>query len=339
VACLRVAAKHWPYGRERLWASRVGPRLVASIEAPSGGDWQTEAVTFTSTRLTVVTITSPGSAGRFVVKVPCTAEGAERMRRQVQVLAALHADPRLESLCRVLPRCVGNGTVDGRRYWVEQGLPGIPASSIVRGHSRREALLGTAAGLIGSLHGRTREQTVIDKGLVEQWVNAPLRQLEAIPAGHCRRRRLLDTVQRLRAELAGALAGRTVGTSWIHGDFWPGNLLATQPGPQITGVVDWDCAAPRQLPLHDLLHLYVYSRRLARGDELGDIIVRALHQGVGEAIGVPAGQAEVWLDGIPQRPAVLLYWLRHVMLFIDSEGHHDNPRWLRANVERVLANV
>jgi aminoglycoside phosphotransferase (APT) family kinase protein len=130
-----------------------------------------------------------------------------------------------------------------------------------------------------------------------------------------------------------------VRTSWIHGDFWPGNLLSAQPGGLVTGVVDWDCASDQQLPLHDLLHLHVFTRRLTRGDELGHIVVRALRSGIGDALGVSAGEVATWLDGVPQRPAVLLYWLRHVLLFIDSESHRDKPYWLRANVEHVLVNI
>ena len=107
----------------------------------------------------------------------------------------------------------------------------------------------------------------------------------------------------------------------------------------MTGIVDWDQAAARQLPLHDLLHLHVLARRLARGDELGEIVVHALRHGIDRTLDVPADEAADWLDGIPPRPALLLYWLRHVLLFIDSEGDHDDPRWIRGNVERVLVNV
>jgi aminoglycoside phosphotransferase (APT) family kinase protein len=203
--------------------------------------------------------------------------------------------------------------------------------------ARRAVLLG-ATRVIGDLHARTCEQTLLDHAAVEAWVDAPLRRLAVFSATRPRRDRLLDAVRRMREELVVALAGRTVRTSWIHGDFWPGNLLAAPPGA-VTGVVDWDRAAARQLPLHDLLHLHVFSRRLARGDELGEVVVHALHCGIGEALDVPDAEVATWLDGIPQRSAVLLYWLRHILLFIDSEGDHESPRWLRGNVEHVLVNV
>jgi aminoglycoside phosphotransferase (APT) family kinase protein len=336
---LRDGFTGWLRRAERRWTAAVAPRLVAGVTAAGDAGWRTEALAFTSTSVAVATVTRPGATRSFVVKVPWTAEGAEGLRRQAAVLAMLRRDSRLPSLRPVLPRCVGQGEVEGRYYCVEEALPGVPANAIMLRRTGRAALLGAATRVIGDLHARTREQTLLGGAAVEAWVDAPVRRLEAFAATRPQRDRLLDAVWRLREELTATLVGRTVSTSWIHGDFWPGNLLAAPPGAQVTGVVDWDRAAARQLPLHDLLHLHVLARRLARGDELGDVVIRALRQGIDEALGVPAGEVAAWLDGIPQRPALLLYWLRHILLFIDSEGDHDNPRWLRGNVERVLVNV
>jgi aminoglycoside phosphotransferase (APT) family kinase protein len=218
----------------------------------------------------------------------------------------------------------------------------------MRGPRRRnDRILAQATRVIRELHTCTREEIRLDSATIGGWVHAPLRRVMALPTGKRAKGVLRDAAGRLRDELEAALAGRTVRASWIHGDFWPGNLLASGHGGDltgdvagdVTGVVDWDGASPRQLPLHDLLHLYVFSRRLTSGDELGDVVVRALRDGISEATGMPAGSIAAWLDGIPERTAVLLYWLRHVLLFIDTEGHHDNPRWIRANVQRVLTNV
>jgi aminoglycoside phosphotransferase (APT) family kinase protein len=324
---------------ERSWTAAIAPRLVAGLTATGDAGWRTEAVSFTSTSVAVATVTRPGSTRGYVVKVPWTAAGAEGLRRQAVVLAILQMDPRLTGLRPVLPRCVGQGTAEGRYYCVEEALPGFPASAIMLRRTRRTALLGMASRVIRDLHTRTREKTLLDRAAVEAWVDAPLRRLEAFAATRPQPDRLLDAVWRLRDELGAILLGRTVRTSWIHGDFWPGNLLAAPSGAHLTGVVDWDRAAARELPLHDLLHLHVFARRLARGDELGEVVVRALHHGIDQTVGVPADEVAAWLDGIPQRPALLLYWLRHILLLIDSEGDHDNPRWLRGNVERVLVNV
>jgi aminoglycoside phosphotransferase (APT) family kinase protein len=299
-----------------------------------GAGWRTERVAFTDTGLAMAIVSRPSTARRVIVKVPGTTEGVECLRRQATVLGALRADSRLEGWPGRLPRCLGQGEVDGRYYCVEEALPGTAVTATALRREGSHALLGAATDLIGDLHTRTARSRRLDTATVEAWVTRPLSRLNTLHGGRYARQGVLE---RIRADLGDALSGRAVRTCWIHGDFWPGNLLAS--GPALTGVVDWDRAAARQLPLHDLLHVHVLARRLAAGDQLGEVVARAVRRGVADAIGVPADVVAGWLDGIPQRPAVLLYWLRHVSLFIDSEGHGDNPRWLRGNVERVLDEV
>jgi aminoglycoside phosphotransferase (APT) family kinase protein len=329
----------WLHRKERRWTAAVAARLVADATSARDTGWRTKNVTFTSTSVAIATVIRSGSTTRYVVKVPWTAAGVEGLRRQAAVLATLRQEPRLPGLRPVLPQCVGHGTVEGRDYFVEEALPGVCASALMLRRPHRAAFLRAATTVIGDLHAHTREQAVLDRPALRPWVDAPLQRLEEFAITRPRPTQLVDAVGRLREELVAALTGRAVHLSWIHGDFWPGNLLAAPPSGQVTGVVDWDCAAPGQLPLHDLLHLHVLARRLAGGDELGDVVVRAMHHGIEQTLELPAGEVTAWLDTIPQRAALLLYWLRHVLLFIDSEGDHDKPRWLRDNVERVLVNV
>ena len=336
---LRDRLACWLHRPERSWTATVAPRLVAWATATDDALWRTEAVAFTSTSVAVATVRGREAGGRYMVKVPWTDLAVQGLRRQAEVLDLLWTNPRLPGMRSLLPYCAAQGEVDGRYYCVEGALRGVPANRMMLRRTQRAALLASAGRIIRDLHQRTRERTVLDWAAVTEWVDRPLLRLEGFVATHPRRDRLLDTVWRLREELAGALVGRTVHISWIHGDFWPGNVLANSPDGQVTGIVDWDRASARQLPLHDLLHLHVLARRLARGDELGEIVVEALRHGVDRTLDVPADEAADWLDGIPPRPALLLYWLRHMLLFIDSEGDHDDPRWIRGNVERVLANV
>jgi aminoglycoside phosphotransferase (APT) family kinase protein len=336
---LRDRLACWLHRPERSWTATVAPHLVAWATATDDTRWRTEHVAFTSTSVAVAMVQGRGTSGRYVVKVPWTVQAAEGLRRQAGVLDQLWTNPRLPGLRLLLPYCAAQGEVEGRYYCVEGALGGVPASGMMLRRTRRAALLASASRVIRDLHQRTRERTLLDRAAVAEWVDVPLRRLQEFAATHPRRGRFVDTIGRLREELVAALVGRTVHTSWIHGDYWPGNVLATSPDGKVTGIVDWDRSTPRQLPLHDLLHLHVLARRLARGDELGQIVVQALRHGIDRTLDVPAEEAADWLDGIPARPALLLYWLRHILLFIDSEGDHDDPRWIRGNIERVLVNV
>ena len=343
---LRTALRHagWGSTPRRSWVAAIAPRLVAAAEpvvreqrtavASHARDWFTETIRVTDTAVVVAIVRCRASGRRRVVKMPCTVEGADSLRRQAYTLAALHAEARLAGWLDVVPRHCTDGEIAGRHYWVEDAVPGTPVPGAALRTAGGGLIFAEAIRLIEDLHARTAAERTLDVTDVAEWVDRPLSLLETFYAGRPRHGAYLAVLRRLGAELAEDLAGRRVRTSWIHGDFWPGNLLVL--GSAVTGVVDWDRAGPHQLPLQDLLHLSFFVGRARDGCELGDVVVRSL-EGLEDAIGVPARQLDAWLGGVPHKSAVLLFWLRHISLYIGSEGHGDNRDWLRRNVHRVLA--
>lgn len=335
---LQLAAQ-WRHLPELRWAAGVAPRILAGFEGTAETEWRTEAVTRTGTSVTVAVVLHRSHNRRLVVKLPATVEGSESLKRQVRALSAIAHDPRLRDWEAVLPWTVHEGEVAGRYYCVEEAVPGEETARLIMRNGHASALLDASARLIEGLHSRTIQERRVDNAAIDAWVNRPLRRLERFAVGRRRRDELLVGVERLRNDLAGAFLGRTMRFSWIHGDFWPGNILAWSGTARITGIVDWDQAESQQLRLHDLLHLHLYTSRMRRAKELGDIVVEALTEGVPRVIGVPAGVVDAWTDGVACRSGLLLYWLRHVTLFLDSDGHRDNRYWLRNNVEKVLLHV
>jgi aminoglycoside phosphotransferase (APT) family kinase protein len=336
---LQLAAARWRHQPELRWITAVAPRVLADLEGTREDRWRTETVLWTGTSVAIAIVTHREHDRGFVVKIPATVEAAASLRRQVRVLSALADDPRLRDWEATLPLPVHEGEVAGHYYCVEAALPGEQSARVVRRGNHAGFLLDASARLIGGLHSRTAQERRVDGAAVEAWVDRPVQRLERFAVTRRRSHELLPSVERLKDYLSGSLPGRTARLSWIHGDFWSGNILASSQSGRITGLVDWDQATPQQLRLHDLLHLYLYARRLRSGEELGDIIVGALTVGLPAVIGVPAGLVDAWIDGMPSRSALLLYWLRHVTLFLDSDGHRDNRYWLRNNVERVLVHV
>jgi aminoglycoside phosphotransferase (APT) family kinase protein len=319
-------------GPARAWVRHTAPQIAAvTITDGVPGAWRSDRIVRTGTGVTVALLSRVSDGRRCVVKLPGIAEAIAALRRQDRVFADLHSDPRLAGWPGIPPHRLGNGEVAGHPYWVEDALPGTPVTVATL---RRPGLLAVATRLIGDLHDRTGQRRPLAEIKARSYVEDRIRRLTAHPWAGDRHRAVLS---RLDAEVTAALTGCTTRICWIHGDFWPGNLLAD--AGSVTGIVDWDQAAPGELPLHDLLHLHVLACRMRTGAELGELVVRCLHGGVAATFGIAGNQMNGWLDGVPERTAVLLYWLRHVSLFINSEGHGDNPRWLRANVERVLDHI
>jgi aminoglycoside phosphotransferase (APT) family kinase protein len=330
--------------RSRLADARaLVPRILAfeSCSLPRGALSAVVAhAQLTSTDVAVLMLAPIDEPPCMVIKMPMSAEAVRGMERETGALAALRGDGRLGAWRDLMPRPCTSGEVGAQPYRVDVALTGRPALDRVKHGAARERMLEMAAGTIQVLHRTTATTVLGDDGLARRWVDEPLDEL--LRHGG-RRRSLAPGLERVRAELHDALGGRALTAAWIHGDYWLGNLLFSDERSAPAGIVDWDRAAPLELPLHDLLHLLLYTRRLVSGEELGQIIRRQLCGGAWSA------QERRLLDrygawrhdgSLSDRHALLLYWLRHVALRARQEPQPAGYRyriWERRNVHPVLA--
>jgi hypothetical protein len=167
-----------------------------------------------------------------------------------------------------------------------------------------------------------------------RWVVEPLERVAALDGLSVAQR---ATAAALRERLNGELHGAEQRTSWIHGDYWPANVLLDSQGT-VRGIVDWDRAAPDELALHDVLHALLYARKLHLREPLGVVVARQLRAPDWS----PEEQralAAVLDDAaaVTSPSAVTLYWLRHVAENLRRDSAYaTNQGWLRGAVLPVL---
>jgi aminoglycoside phosphotransferase (APT) family kinase protein len=294
----------------------------------------------TGTRTTVVTLAAVDQPPCAVITMPMTAEGARGFAWEGDALVALHADGRLRDWRRLIPRPLATGSVLDQPYRVDSFVSGRRLGDRLADPACRGVAMEAAAETIHTLHEATASTVPAGADLVERWIDARLADLTRSGAG--RHPRFRSRASRLREELGDMVTRPSLTTSWIHGDYWPGNLLFSPDGSTVQGIVDWDAADPADLPMHDLMHLVLYTRRLISGRALGEIVreqlldptLSPLERGILDRY---AG----WLpDRRPShRHAVLMYWLRHVALHARQHGRATDWRyrlWERTNVHAVL---
>ena len=100
-----------------------------------------------------------------------------------------------------------------------------------------------------------------------------------------------------------------------------------------------------ELPAHDVLHLLLYTRRIATGGELGEMLSHQLsgaHWSPAERAVLEQQQTWYARSGLTERQMLLLYWLRHAAIHARQQGTSVGLRyrlWERRNVLPVLALV
>jgi hypothetical protein len=327
--------------RRRLGAARRAvPAVLAQVASTydPAASWVPAAGIWTGTGMAVFGMGS-GTDAAVLRMAP---GGQQRLQRELQVLQHLAGLSLPPALVRLMPRCLAAGSVGDYDYVVDAALPGRSAHLLV-GQPVWPELQAEAFAAADLLHRSTAREVLVDEPLLARWVEEPLAVVERISSrlpGAARQ----DRVALLRKTLRDGLVGRRVLASWVHGDFWPGNLLADESG--LSGIVDWDLAAPDELAVHDYLHLLLSCERDVSGLELGDIVCRLAAPG---HVWTPAEQAVLdacsWVfpDGPPTgRVLVLLHWLRHVAaVSVQQQSYvtHSVRVWEVRNVHRILRSL
>jgi aminoglycoside phosphotransferase (APT) family kinase protein len=292
-----------------------------------------------SAGVAVVKLARAGAPPSALLKLTASPEGKRALARETASLIALHADSRLGVWRELLPRPCAHGTIQGHDYRIDSVLTG---HAVTRPRAARASqLIREAAEKIAVLHEATATTVGGGPELAQRWVDAPLREL-LHRAGA--RPGLTARLELVGEELHDALDRGTFPATWIHGDYWLGNLLFG-PNPSLTGIVDWETAAPLELPLHDLLHLLLYSRRIATGGELGQMLCDQLswpRWSHAERAVLEGQRAWHGRGGLTERQVLLLYWLRHAGIHARQQGTCVGLRyrlWERRNVLPVLASL
>jgi hypothetical protein len=306
------------------------------IVPASDGDAALRGIALTSAGVAIMKLGRVGAPPCAILKVASTEEGRQLLERETAVLTALHADDRLADWRGLLPRPLAQGSLQGHCYRLDSVLAGLPVGTPKT--TVRPLLLSAAADTIAVLHKSTATTVAGSPDLVERWVDAPLRELSRHINGSRWLRYRLDV---LRDELYGAVGTGRLTVAWIHGDYWLGNLLFSDAHSP-TGIVDWEASAPLELPFHDVLHLVLYTRRLATRRQLGQMLYEQLRgRGLSAEERALLNRHWGWASDHPlsERQMILLYWLRHVAGHARQQGSAVGYRyrvWERRNVLPIL---
>jgi hypothetical protein len=144
-------------------------------------------------------------------------------------------------------------------------------------------------------------------------------------------------LRRLGERLEERLEGIVRGVA--HGDFHVDNLL-TREG-RLTGVFDWEQAAPEQPPLHDLFHLLAVDRAYRSGSTFADAyteyLLPLLRAGGDDRIRTLARAVGVEPDPATFELLATAGWLRRSAYQLETYSDRvARPVWLRENVAPVV---
>lgn len=313
------------------------PQLIQIAPAEN---WRIQHQIRTLSDMIILVIGPEKSLVTAVLQIPGSKAAITSIEREKKALSLLQQDTRLTHWRRILPRLLFEGRNRGRPYWIFERLDGV--NSLTEKHNKYRSLMELAAETVGALHQITAREVVVDDEFLDKWVFAPLGILRRSPLVYYRwrSRTLLD---RLGRRLADALIGQQLTVSWIHGDYWEGNILFSPDGQQINGILDWDQAQSDGLPALDLVSLLSAAYRMKEGKELGEILVEIYKQGAWQT-----DEQVIWEQALRRfdggtpglRDSLMLFWLHHESgMLLKSERYLFNPIWALGNYKYVVDHL
>jgi O-antigen/teichoic acid export membrane protein len=310
----------------------VPPSVRAeAVRAVKDAGWLPERRLVTVSDTAVLIVSDASRAA--VLKVAATERGMAALRREEEVLTLLAGDARLGSWRQMIPAVLDTFEFTGGRALLTNRLEGRDARELF---ARLDGC-DHAAAAIGPLHRLDTGRFPVDDELLERWVAEPTERLRRVVPAYTR---LQPEVSRVKSYLSDELSQRTLTMGWVHGDFYPGNVLVDANG-KVSGVVDTAQTQQRGLPVLDLAHWVLTLPGDGGPEQLGARVATRLDQ------------EQCWTDSetkfllqapgggeLSGRLVLLLTWLRHVdSNLVKSERYANNPIWLRRNVFPVLRKV
>lgn len=217
-------------------ATLASPTLASFIDEVGGRAACLALSRDPNAKLTILLFPPGTERPAYVAKLPTTEVAVRNVERETALLTAL-ASCQLAATSSTVPRVVARLEHRGWPVLVTTALPGrsmLAAYHSWRHTARRDAVAADLAAAGGWLSGLHRNSASGACGM-----ETPLDEVaEAIRVRFGRH----DTAADLAcvAGLRQRLAGFTVPTSVVHGDFWPGNLLVSNG--RVSGVIDWEMA-------------------------------------------------------------------------------------------------
>ncbi len=344
IAPSRRIMTSWRSKNQRAYVLNLLPEILRLIPAqkdyPLPETWTQLRHIPTVTDKQVTFIGSPGMIPVAVLKLTRTEQGLRSTLHEKEVLEELHSDPRLGGFKKMVPKVLIKGEVGNQVYLVEQILPGVTAYDFFRNCMRCAHIQAQAIARITEFHKATASFKEIGSSEMERWVGEPILAVQTSLASLSLLENYRPALDRLATRLYTAFSGCRLPLSWVHGDFFPANILVTPDGKEVTGFVDWELAQKESLPLLDLCLLLISTRMVVEKKEMG-AVVNAMSSGEKWT----RNESGFWMwanqqlgSGLPDRQAVvLLCWLHHIANNIMKSARYRSHRmWVFNNIETVL---
>jgi aminoglycoside phosphotransferase (APT) family kinase protein len=325
----------------QCFLEQLTARVLQERSRQSSGDWSggIRHILISTGKVTVVVGGCKGHANDLesglLIKIPLTPDGQLALERNFRTLESIGEDTRrFKAVAAYVPRSFGRGEFLGQPYFVEESIPGVAGETVRLNGSAKSNIMKTAGDLLTKLHLATQSWSVIDVSIFERRFAKAIREV-AYFLGYENQRGVLE---QLTSNLGKMVLGARLPLIWCHGDFSLKNVLVSSS--KISGLIGWELAETRALPLLDMLHLLLRDRIVEEKLSMRGVISKYL-----VPLNLTSGGdllsdyiEALSIDRSLILPLSIMYWVNRIHGHIGSLNDLDAD-WVNENFVQVINDL
>lgn len=209
-----------------------------------------------------------------VIKIPLDVAVGKKLATSYENLRTLTSRYRHTDAAAYFPRNFEVAEQARHRVFIEDRLSGVSAYQVAHRRSQKLQVYTSALGFLEQWYATDPVRVSVDTDTFIRYWLAPLDSIKTFvrttPFGHL--------WESLENTLWKKLCGRSIPLVPLHGDFWLNNILVDTQSKRVKGVIDWDNAQTRGLPLTDFFHLISWRSSRFHADFASSLLRRHLYQ-------------------------------------------------------------
>jgi len=247
-----VVASAGPDGGPRQCRTGTSASLEDLVRRVSGNQqahYEIEKISVRERGGCVVVLHDRNEPGRDAILKLALNDGRDKLLNRAGRNAALMAGT-LAGRSGFVPRTLGHGAMPGHSYVLEERLSGCDGFQLLERGWPLSRLAETVWDFLEEWMRATRRTVRMTQEDFHRWAPSQPEQWRRLVGS-----RAAQVLGELTPRLCAYMVGRERTVVASHGDLWLGNVLFDEETGDMRGLLDWDSADLRGLPLVDALSL------------------------------------------------------------------------------------
>jgi len=282
-----------------------------------------------------------GEQGVFI-KLPLVPFAEARLRKQSEMLNDLHRRdsrrrqnaPNQPTARKIFPQILAQGEFEKQAYFLESRVKGAPLSRL---RVPNDVFPKVCEALFRFWHDVQYHHGEMVKITPDQFAPLFRQPLLNLAAWTQQTQQYDDIMRRLEDFFAEQFIGKEIFLGLVHGDFSTKNILTNPKNFELSGIIDWDIAARRSLPMLDVLHFFVRLDASSFQEAPPKIALRLI-QSDARAFHRPyfqRGMQKFGYDEALLPAAAAFYWMQRLQVYLDSPKNLD-AQFMQRHVYDIL---